>query len=382
MRGRSFLVLCVVTAVLIGAAVVVSQLRAPQSTTEKETLFPDLQQRVNDVHEVRIEGRGRSVTLARQGDNWVVREADGYPALLERVRQTIVAVSQLRIIEPKTSNPEYYDRLGVEDPKGEAANSLLLELKDAGGKPVAALIVGQPRRSPAPGDSPGLYVRRPDSQQSLLVEGALDLSVETFEWFDRDLFDVPGDRVRRIELHPPGAPQVVLERERRGGELLLQGVPDGKEAKPLDVRRMETIMEGVFVDGARAAANVEFPEDAPRATVITFDGLVIEAVAARVDDAPLVKYSFRHDPALAVPEPEPAPAQEDAAGDEAGGEGAAAPIADALPQEERPDPAAEAARLSEKLSPWVYRVPDYRFELLAKRMDDLVQDRKKAPTPD
>src|SRR5690606_28916946 len=173
----------------------------------------------------------------------------------------------------------------------------------------------------APGDSPGLYVRRPDSTQSLLVEGALDVSVDVFDWFDRDLFDILAERVHRIELHHADGGQVVLERPRRGADLELQGVPEGKEAKPLEVRRMGTLLEDVFVDNVRAAGKVQFPEDASKATVVTFDGLVAEVTAAKVDEARLVSYRFHHDPALAVPEKEaePAPGAADhaAAGEEA-----------------------------------------------------------------
>src|SRR5690606_9615303 len=248
MSRRGFILLLAVTVLVVGAAVAVSYLRAPDTTLEKEVLFPGLEARLNEVERVRVEGRGRGVTIERRDGTWVVKEADGYPALVNRVRQTLVGLAQLRIIEPKTSNPDFFKRLGVEDPKADGSNSVLLTLEYKAGSKVATLVVGNDRRSAAPGTGPGLYVREPDSTQSLLVEGSLELSVDAFNWFERDLFDIRSDRVRRIEIHHPDGEQVVLERPQRGADFVLPGIPQGKEARPLDVRRMGTLLEDVFVD--------------------------------------------------------------------------------------------------------------------------------------
>jgi hypothetical protein len=364
MRGRSLAVLCVVTAVLVAAAVLAVRQRAPDELAPKELLFPELRARVNDVAQIRVEGKGRGVTLVRDGERWMIREADNYPALFEKVRQVAVGFAELRLVDRKTGNPEYYSRLGVEDPAGAGANSMLVALLDASGGKLAELIVGRNRMSAAPGGAPGLYVRFPGEPQALLVEGRVEVTSNAFDWFERDLFDIAAERIRLVEVAHADGERVRVERGARGADLALIDLPAGKELKsPVVVSRMGTILEGMFADGVRAEAGVQFPADAAKSTILAFDGLVAEAAAARVDGDALVKFSFRFDP-LAAGETAPPAAEEPAAAD------AAVPAA--------PDVAAEVAALNARLAGWYFEVPDYRFELFTRRIADLVQDEGKA----
>lgn len=359
MRARNIVVLAAVTVVLIVAAVLAARWRAPDELAPRELLYPDLRARVNEVAEIRIEGKGRAVTLLRDGERWGIREADNYPALFEKVKQVAVGLAELRLIEPKTSNPEFYVRLGVEDPSAAGANSMLLTLRDANGGELAQLIVGRNRMSRAAGGAPGLYVRRPGAAQALLVEGRIDATSNPFDWFDRDLFDIRDERIRLIEITQPDGERLRLERGERGAPLALLDPPAGKEVQSeILLGRMGTLLEGMFADGVRSAAATQLPAEATRATVLTFDGLAVEVRTARFDGAGLAEFSFRFD-ALAAGETAPAAAAE------------AEPATDAAAQ---PDVAAEAAALNARLGGWLFEIPDYRFELLTRRVADLVQE--------
>lgn len=359
MRGRQLVILCIVTAVLIAAAVIASRSRAPGGLAPRELLFPDLAARINDVAEIRVAGKGRSATLVRDGERWTIREADGYPAHFDKVRQVAVGLAGLRLIDSKTENPDYYVRLGVEDPAGAGANSTLLTLLDGSGATMAELIVGRNRTSAAPGDQPGVYVRFPAENRALLVEGRIDVTPNTFDWFDRDLFDIADERIRLVEITHGDGERLRVERSERGTDLALVDLPAGRELKsPVVLGRMGTVLEGMFADGVRAADKVEFPADAARGTVLTFDGLVAETTAARVDGIALVKFAFRYDGLAAGETAEPAPAAEE------GMEAAA-----------KPDVPAEVAALNARVEGWCFEVPDYRFELLTRRISDLLQDK-------
>jgi hypothetical protein len=365
MRGRNLVILCVVTAVLIAAAVFAARSRAPGGLAPRELLFSELATRVNDVAEIRVVGKGRKVTLVRAGEHWTIREADNYPALFEKVRQIAVGLSQLRLIDRKTANPEYYVRLGVEDPGGDASNSMLLTLVDGNGAKLAELIVGRTRTSAAPGGESGLYVRFPDETTALLVEGRLDVTPNAFDWFDRDLFDIAGERIRLVEVTHADGERLRVERGVRGAEIALIDLPAGRELKsPVVVSRMGTILEGMFADGVRAADKVQFPADAAHARILTFDGLTAEVTAARVDGTALAKFTFSYD-SLAAGETAPA---------------AGEPAADGAEAPPKPDVPAEVAALNARTAGWCFEIPDYRFELFTRRVEDLLQD-KNAPAP-
>jgi len=379
MRGRNLAILCIVTAVLAAAAMFATHSRAPSGPAARELLFPDLAARVNDVAEIRIAGKGRGVTLHRDGEKWTIVEADGYPALFDKVRQAAVGLSELKLIDRKTGNPEYYVRLGVEDPGATASNSTLLTLLDSKNAKLAELIVGRNRTSAAPGGEPGLYVRLPGDSTALLVEGRLEVTPNPFDWFDRDLFDIPGERIRLVEITHADGQRLRVERGAPGAELALVDLPVGKKLQsPVVLGRMGTVLEGMFADGVRADGKVQFPADASRVTILTFDGLVAEVTAGRVDGTALAKFTFRYD-ALAAGETATPPAAE-AKPDTPAPEGETAAPAEAEPAA-KPDVPAEVAALNAKVSGWCFEVPDYRFELLTRRVADLVQDAN-AATPE
>src|SRR5690606_40977830 len=53
-----------------------------------------------------------TITLVREtGDRWSALERYGYPVDPARVRNLVVTLADMRLIERKTAQPEYYDRL-------------------------------------------------------------------------------------------------------------------------------------------------------------------------------------------------------------------------------------------------------------------------------
>jgi hypothetical protein len=384
MQSRQLVLFVIVTITALAAAVVATRMRAPAGQAEKPLLFPDLRARAGDVATVAVQGHDRTVTLAREGDKWVVREADGYPALNNRVRDTVLGMTELRHLADKTSNTKMFKRLGVEDVSQSGSNSVQLELKDGKGTTLAALIVGRPRRSTTRAEPPALYVRRPGGPNAVLAEGALDVATEVGKWINRDLFDVASDRVRSVEITYANGDRVALARGIKGGDLVLSGVPGGKEPQTsVELSRIGTVLESFFLENARAGANVTFPADAATMTVRTFDGLVATLVSARIDDKPMTRVSFAYEPPpaeAAAKQKQQAPDTPAPANPEATTPAGAAPANDAPAAETPPgEPAApdvkgEVEKYNAAVRNWVFQVPQFKFELLTRRMTDLVRD--------
>ena len=79
-----------------------------------EPLFPGLESSVNDVQSLVIESASGTTTLERVGDAWQVAERGGYPGRSEDVGRILVALAEARRLEPMTSDPERYEKLGLE----------------------------------------------------------------------------------------------------------------------------------------------------------------------------------------------------------------------------------------------------------------------------
>lgn len=356
MQRRNLLILAAVTLVVVIAAVIASLSHAPQRGKQKTLLFPQLADRINDTAEVSIRGIDRSVTLVKQGDQWVVREAGGYPARFDRIRRLLLGMTNLRVLAEKTSTPRLYSRIGVEDPDSQGAASHLVTLKDGSGRTLATLIVGKQQRGAEPTEPPGVYVRPPDDKQSLLVEGRLPVSSQITDWFDQNLFSVKPDRIASIVIHHPGLEGVRLVREESGEDFEVEPIPAGRERQSdLIVARMETVLENTFAGNVTAAADYSFPEDHVETVIRTFDGLVARVRGAEQDGRNYVAFEFGVDEARL-------PAAEESGEDQEGrAETGAADIR------------AEAENYNNTVAGWIFTLPDYRYELFTRSLDDLTR---------
>ncbi|MCA9298681.1 MAG: DUF4340 domain-containing protein, partial [Phycisphaerales bacterium] len=138
--------------------------------------------------------------LRRESGAWVIE--NGYPATFEQVKKTLVAIADLEIIEEKTSNPERYARLGVQDPTGDDAGDdqpspRVLSLFDDSGAVVASLLIGKTE----PGGR--AYVRVPGQATSWLVEGDLTLQATRTTWVETEVLAIGRDRIRSVVIEHP-----------------------------------------------------------------------------------------------------------------------------------------------------------------------------------
>ena len=185
MRGaRGVLVLGIVTLVAVGAVLFVE--RGPGTTEpDGEIVFPALLEQVNSVARVRVTGSEGTFTLARDGDAWVVEEKERYPADPDRVHKLLLGAAGMKRLEPKTSNPERYPKLWLEDPSGEDARSAGLALENASGAVLASWVLGDRRPSKSDAGRTELYIRVADDPQAWLVEGSVPGGDKIIDWLDR-----------------------------------------------------------------------------------------------------------------------------------------------------------------------------------------------------
>lgn len=372
MKSKS-LIAVAATLLVAGAAWYVSHLRAPETDVGTPPLFPDLVSKVNDVKRVEIDSRANRAVLIGDGAAWKIENRDGYPARFEDVKRTILALGELRIIEPKTRLPEMYTHIGVEDVAAEDSKSTQVTLKDATGGTIASLIVGKERAASSGPIKAARYVRKVGEQQSYLVEGELTLQADPLAWTDRSLLSVPAARIREVVIEHPGKDPVRMSRQKAADiDLSLDGVPSGyKVRSTATVTSLASALEELRFDDVRAGGNVALPADAIVTTLTGFDGLIARVRTATVDGKTYSQLAFEFDPAAVTadaaeiakqPEvPElPLPGSENEA---ASGTEAAKPVQSV---------ADEVKGLNERVQNWVFVLPDFKQAMLTKTLDDLV----------
>ena len=345
MNSRRLIVLGLAVLVLAGVAVLLSQQQAPEKRDQGALLLPGLEAALNDIDRLMVTGPGGAVlaTLKRSPAGWTVDEAAGYPADLGMIRRNLLALSNARIVEPKTALPEFYDRLGVEDVASDAATGLQLDI--VGGDFAASLIIGQTNVS----GGNMAYVRLADDAQSYMINAQLDPADSLNGWVDRELVDIGSRDIRRVRIeHPDGEVLVIEKSEPEATDFTVLDIPAGRELTYAGAANsIGAALAGLEFDSVVDAAGERPPAARPVLSRFeTFDGLTIEARSFRADEGYRVAF------AAAATAP-PGTASETAA-------------------ESADGPAARAASLNSRFNGWLYTLPSYKTDQLIKRMADLL----------
>jgi hypothetical protein len=337
MKRQQLLVLSALTIIAIVAAGLFTHSRAPQTKIEKETLFPELANKINDVTHIEIVSKDRTVILQKQDKRWVLLSADNYPAQFDKIKDTVVSLSELKILATKTDNPELYPELGVEGLDAEGSASQLLTLSDQSGTILASLIVGKPRKISTGKSRPNLYVRKPGAKNALLVEGYLQIKSHNTDWYERYVIHIPAARIQDINIVKNNGHHLKINKPSEG-ETEFKLVA-GKTASPsVLLNKLATFFEDMRVDGVHATDDFEFTDDATVTTFTTFNGLVITVKSILIDEKAFVHFSFST-----------LTSKSESTDDTDSG---------TLSVEE------ESRLWNEFLSNWVYEIPDFKFETL------------------
>lgn len=337
MKRRTLLLLGGGAAATLGAALLLTPRQAERrDMAEGGLVFPGLADRLQHATRIEIRKADATLTLARQGDVWVLPQKGNYPARSEKLREMLVGLTELRLAEPRTGDPAQYDRLGVEEPDKPGSTALLLRILDDAGQPIAALILGR-RRVRTQGNVPeSIYVRRPGEAQAWLAEGRLAADADPQLWLDRDIANLPQDRLRRVTIRRGGEPALVLARG-EGPEAKLQ------VEQPAGTPADETVLDEI----ARAFEMLTFLDVRP---------------AAEAPGEPIAESRFELSDGLAVT------------------------VLPHLDQGDvwirlRAEGGEEGARLAARWQPWVYQVGVWKLKAFAPRPDELKPPAAPAAAP-
>ncbi len=372
MSSRSVKILAIVVIVLFGVLYALNTTdRGPQQPTENDLIVPGLRDRLNEVDSVSITSADAGITIAKDGDAWIVTEKDGYPAQVATLRQVLLAIAEARKIEAKTSNPELYDRLGVQHPVEDGGSGTLVSA--SGGDFAFALIVGDV----AQGDF--RYARHPDESGSWLIDKNPPVPEELTEWLLPEILDLDADRVQSVIIRHADGETIEIRKESADATAFnAEGIPPGRELS------YPTIVNGIA--GALANLTLDDVMQVPGAgitavaatTFTTFDGLQIVVDIGSLDEQTWMSFEASvvdatlsgnevqgNDEVIAADGRESSESElTETASDEA----------DQLPDaSDNRNPDDEAATINARTSGWLYRVAKYKSDQLARRWEDLLK---------
>ena len=251
-------------AVVLGAALLIPGDNPGQDPSDTPLAFPGLPPRLAAARRIEVRQGAQNLVVERgAGESWTLPQKGGYPARGERVRELLVSLTELRLAERRTADPEALSRLGLDEPDPNST-AMLLRVLDAAGAPLAELVVGRRRTRTQPA-TPGsatesAYVRRPGENQSYLAEGALPVDADPQLWIDRAIANLPEERVRRVIADRDGKTVELLRGEGPDGRLSLVLPGDAPPTDEVSLDEVGRALEGLTLLDVRPEADA--PGDA------------------------------------------------------------------------------------------------------------------------
>jgi len=316
MSRQQFIALLVVALAAITAASYLSTQRNVVREVHGLPLLPALASELNSVTSLSVlkGSTTPSVTVHKQGEQWTVAERANYPADVPKLRKLLLALSEAKIREEKTSDPANYSIIGVEDPTKSGATGAQIELlaKDA----KLDVIVGKPVDQ-------GNFARRVGEKSSYIVEPGISFEAEPRYWIDTRLLDISADKIQSIQFKPETGPTYTVRRvseptpkadegkksapnaaaapaPEAASKFVLEGVPSGRQAADSNaLAPSSTAFSNLSDDDVAAIGEVDFSK--PSTVVLALsDGSLITLIGAAVGEKRWLQVAAPKDASLST----------------------------------------------------------------------------------
>ena len=257
--------LLVAAFIAISGALYLSTQRNLPHDPHGTALLPSLAGQLNTITALSVRRAAATPTASvhEHDGRWTVVERGDYPADVSKVRKLLLALSDAKIIEEKTSNPASFPIIGVEDPALPGASGAEVSFTGRDGK--HSVIVGK-----STGD--GNFVRRGGENTSYSVEPGITFETEPRFWIDSRLLDIPAAGIQSIQVKPASGAGYTIRRDTAGANYTLDGVPPGRKAiDSASIAPSPTLLSGLTADDVTPVGGVDFSQRTV-ATVTMFDG--------------------------------------------------------------------------------------------------------------
>lgn len=335
MNKRNVRTLFVAVLALVGILVVLETNQRDDTMANVQLLFPQMKNQVNEIEKISLSRSGdtRATEISKESGTWTVPARQNYPADVGKIRQLLLAFTDARVIEQKTSNPDRYAQLGVQD----------LENPGSTGVRVAAtgpdieydIIVG----NTAQGEF--RYVRIANAPESWLIDQSPTIPESVGEWLQPGIIDIDTARIQTVTVsHKDGETIRISKETAEDQDFAIEAIPDGRELSYASVANsIANGLKSLTLDDVRAAPELSTATDdaTTSSEYATFDGLQLLVLSNRSDEETWISIQ--------------ASANDDSA-------------------ESVTD---EVAAINELVSTWQFKIAETKADGLTKRWEDLLQ---------
>lgn len=358
MNLRQLAYLSIAALAIIAIAAWLGFSRKPDSEPAALFLFPDLKSELAKVSGVRVYKGNEELVVeaARTDSGWSVNQRHDYAGDAGKINALLLALQDAKLREEKTSNPDNYAALGVQDLSANATGS---RIELIGIEPAVKLIVGKSDPTAS-----GSYVRRAGDATSWLVSEQFTLPGDAPAWLKRDLLDIGADRVQEARLQIGTAPRYTIAKAQRADTNFdVTPVPRGRELNSVGAANaIAQTLVALQLDDVRPANELASEKPAGVVEYRTFDGLTLTITGYSLDDRRWIVAQAGIDEELAkrFHLPTTGAGEQEAAKDDRSLEESIAKVR------------TEADDLNKRLNGWAFAIPQYKYDAIFKPLEEML----------
>ncbi len=273
MKPRTTLILAVILLVLAAAATLFETSKRRARHGEGEAIFPDFSLEAADA--VRVDSPGRSVELARAGDEWTVVTEEGHKADQNLVAGLLEPVAGFRTTALISRSPDRHEVFEVDD----AGTTVRIS---GAGRELAAFILGKPGS-----DYMSCYIRPVDGNKVYQVPTNLVQIVDRGDqtWRNMTMLEIDRDDIISYTTRNERE-TVTVERNPEGDWVVTEPVYGGTDHQVMNIvlNSMTRIRATDFPDTLPDLASAGIEPDTTTLVIRAVDGSTHRIIIGASDE--------------------------------------------------------------------------------------------------
>ena len=389
MKTKTFVILLIACAVL--TLVTYMTLNHDDAGTKQgkmgEKLFSDLP--LNAVAAVTVKGPDESVTLKKGENIWLVENRFNYPASFSLLTDIVNNLKDAAIGRSFKADEETLSRLSLQHPdkkeKAAEQRGVQVILQDKDRKVLADVMVGKAR------PEGGHYLMLAKEPTVYLVDKTFKtLNKKLADWLDKELTEeINAADIEKVVCRDSEKILYTFKRPEKGKDAEFEGtVPEGKKLKNAKVNEVFGALSYFRIDDIADPAKKAEETGLDKALCFEFylfDGTVYKAYPGKELTEDKEKSYFKAEVAYLAPEKKAEEKKEEPDKADKKEEKTQPPEKTQKPEEKpktEADVSADAKKLNEKISPWIYVISKWKREKFVANTDDFFEEVKAAPKPE
>ena len=190
--------------------------------SENQLLFPNWQQQINNIENIRLEKSGKILQLYKKEGLWYAKGYEEYPLYQRRIINLLASIANAKYVEKKSARAEYLPRFGL-----DAENATTITLADRTNKNIIQFDIGNYDEAIGRGGK-GAFLKFKNRFQVWLVEvDIINLDTNWRHWVMNNALDLRFGRILKSDVVRNQDVLVLLSKELLNTPLTItKNVPD------------------------------------------------------------------------------------------------------------------------------------------------------------